>query len=156
MRRCVVALLLAAGLAANAAVVRPSPNFSWEGASKTSLRSMRGQPVVLIISRSARGRAFKKQIRNLEEIYQQFASRKVVFVAAIQEGEPMVRSNIPFAIASDAGRVAGEFGVEGKFSIIIIGKDGNIDLQTDRVIPASRVREVILNSFENQAAERKN
>ncbi len=155
MKTLTAVLFLATSLLANADVVRPAPNFTWEGANRTSLRGLRGQPVVLVVGKSARVRAFKKQVRILDEIYQQFASRQVVFVAALKEGEPIVRSNIPFAIATDGAKVADQFEVSDAFNIIIIGKDGNIDLQTRKVIPASRVRDVIVNSFEVQSAARK-
>ena len=35
------------------------------------------------------------------------------------------------------------------------GKDGNIDLQTSKVIPSTRVREVLVSSFAVQAPGRK-
>jgi len=34
---------------------------------------------------------------------------------------------------------------------VIIGKDGNVDYQTKKVLPASRVRDVIQNSFAVQS-----
>jgi hypothetical protein len=156
MTKILLIYLLAGALAAQAEVVRLAPNVSWEGAGQlTNLRNLRGQPVVLVVGKSANSRAFRKQVRILEEIYQQFASRQVVFVAAVQEGEPAVHSNIPFAVASNGAKVAADYGIEEGFSIIIIGKDGNVDLQTKKVIPASRVRDVINNSFEVQSAARK-
>jgi len=45
--------------------------------------------------------------------------------------------------------------IELIITIVIIGKDGNIDLQTANVIPSSRVREVLVNSFSIQSAARK-
>jgi hypothetical protein len=38
---------------------------------------------------------------------------------------------------------------------VVIGKDGNIDYQTDRPAPAQRIRDVIQNSYEVQATARK-
>jgi hypothetical protein len=39
--------------------------------------------------------------------------------------------------------------------VAIIGKDGNLDLYADHLVPAWRVREVIVNSFEVQNQARK-
>ena len=137
-------------------VVRPAHDFTWQGAGRaTSLRSLKGQPVVLLIAKSDRVGAFKSQVNKLKELYQNFASRKVVFVAAFEEGEGTVKSDIPFAIAANGSKVAADYGVSDPFNIVIIGKDGNIDLQTPKVIPASRVRDVLINSFVVQAGERK-
>ena len=146
-------LVLAAG--AHAAVVRPAPNFGVEGAGKNlSLKSFRGQPVVLVVTHDAREKAFRWQVDKLRETYSQFASEKVVFIAAIENGPAEVRSNIPFAFAQNPAGVAADYGFTGKFGIVVIGKDGNVDLTTTRVIPASRVRDVIFSSFENQKAAR--
>ncbi len=38
-----------------------------------------------------------------------------------------------------------------KFNIVIIGKDGNVDYQTSKVIGAERVRDVIQNSYAVQS-----
>ena len=143
-------------IAGFAETVRPAPDFAWEGVSgKTSLKSLRGQPVVMLVAKSPRVGAFKKQIKRLREAYQQFASRNVVFVAAFSENDDRVNSDIPFVVASNGPRVIADFGVTEPFELIVIGKDGNVDLQTSRVCPASRVRDVIQNSFTAQAAERK-
>ncbi len=156
MKRLFLIALLAVGTTTFANVVRLGPNFSWQGAGKTtSLRSLRGQPVVLLVARSPRVGAFKAQVKKIKELYQEFSSKQVVFVVAFREGDGEVKSDIPFAIATNGERVATEYEVNGDFNIIVIGKDGNVDLQTPKVCPASRVRDVINNSFEAQAAARK-
>jgi len=142
-------------VACPAEVVRRAPDFTWQGAGSASRRSFRGQPVVVLIAKNARVGAFRAQVRKLRDTYQEFANRKVIFAAAIANGDPDIRSDIPFVIAENGAQVAAEYGVDEKFGIVIIGSDGNIDLQTSRVIPASRVREVILNSFTEQTAHRK-
>ena len=74
------------------------------------------------------------------------------FVAAFT-GEPgEIKSDIPFAVATNGPAVAGAYGVVDKFNIVIIGKDGNVDYQTKKVIPSSRVRDVIQNSFVVQSS----
>jgi peroxiredoxin len=153
MRPLLLVLTFIATLAvASAAVVRPAPDFSFPGIGKTkSLKSLRGQPVVLIIAKSPKLGDFKAQAKYLLEIYQQFASKQVVFVAAFTEDEGIIKSDIPFAVASNGPAVAGAYGVTDKFNIVIIGKDGNIDYQTSKVLIPERVRDVIQNSYEVQA-----
>jgi len=143
---------------APAAVVRSAPDFTFPGVGNKSRssRSLRGQAVVLIIADSQRQRAFKKQLRYLREIYQQFASKQVVFIAALRnDPATAVNSDIPFAVANNGPAVASAYGVNDDFQLIIIGRDGNIDYQTDRVATGERVRDVIQNSFVVQAASRK-
>ena len=151
-------LLVASSLAASAAVVRLAPDFSFPGAGNRSksLRSLRGQPVVIVFADTPDNRAYRKQLKNLREIYSQFASRNVVFVAAFKNGstEPVL-SNVPFAIANNGAGVSGAYGVTTDFSMVIVGKDGNVDYQTDRPAPAQRIRDVIQNSFVVQDQARK-
>jgi hypothetical protein len=141
---------------ANGAVVRMAPNFAWEGPpGANSLRSLKGQPVVLLVAKSARSGAFRAQVKKLREVYQEFAGRKVIFAAAILNGPPDIRTDIPFVLATNGAQVAAEFGVSDSFNIIIIGRDGNVDYQTSRVLPPSRVRDVVVNSFVEQSGRRK-
>ena len=153
MRPLLLALSFIAVLAtAHAAVVRSAPDFSIPGIGKMkSLKALRGQPVVLVIAESPRTGDFKAQAKNLKDIYQQFASKQVVFVAAFTEDTGVIKSDIPFAVADNGPSVAGAYGVADKFNIVIIGRDGNVDYQTKKVLPASRVRDVIQNSFAVQA-----
>jgi peroxiredoxin len=150
------ALALLSAFSLDAAVVRLAPDFSFPGVGRSrSLRSLRGQAVVLLVARSPKEGDFKKQLKSLREIYQQFASKQVVFIAALREGEGPIRSNIPFAVASNGPAVADAYGVADDFSIVIIGRDGNIDYQTSKVLPPERVRDVIQNSFTVQVSGRK-
>ncbi len=139
-------------------VVRWAPGFTFPapGTQAKTLRSLRGQPVVLVIADSPQTKALRKQLKNLREIYQEFASRKVVFVAAFKKTVPIsVESDVPFAIANDGPSVAASYGIEGDFSLNIIGKDGNLDMTTTTPQTARRIRDVIENSYEVQAASRK-
>ncbi len=152
------ALGLLLAVHADAAVVRLAPDFTYPAAGKKaqSLRALRGQPVVLLIADSADMGAFKKQLKQLREIYSQFASRQVVFVAALKEGSGPVESDIPFVLANDGAAVAARYGMQqDRFNLVIIGKDGNVDYQTWKVATAERIRDVIQNSFPVQAAARK-
>lgn len=158
VKRLLATLLLTATLTIQAAVVRPAPDLTFPGPSDRakSLKSLRGQPVVLLIADSPNTRAYRKQLKELREIYSQFASRQVVFIAAFKDGstEP-VKSNVPFAIANNGAAVAGAYGVQDDFSLVVIGKDGNVDYQTEKPAAAQRIRDVIQNSFAVQEAARK-
>jgi hypothetical protein len=156
MKRLFLVLLLLTSVAASGEVARLAPNFALDGAGKTAtLRSLQGKPVVLIVAKNAREGDVRAQVKKLKELYQEFASRQVIFIAAFQEGAGDVRSDIPFVIAKDGAKVAADYGVNGPFNFIIIGKDGNVDLQSSKVCPAARVRDVVINSYAVQAAARK-
>jgi hypothetical protein len=150
-----LALLLAAS--SDAAVVHLAPEFTFVGAGEKArtLHSLRGQPVVLVIADSSKNGALKKQLKNLERVYQELASKGAIFVAAIVKGDDPIPSNIPVAIANNGAAVATSYGVSKGFQIVIIGRDGNLDYQTDRILPPERVRDVIQNSFEVQVSARK-
>ncbi len=143
--------------AASANVVRKAPDFTWPGAGSKarSLRSLKGQPVVLVIAATPRSGAFRKQIKWLDQTYSQLAAKGTIFIAAFREGEGPVKSDIPFVVANNGSGVAGAYGVEGDFALVVIGKDGNVDYQTDQVRTGERVRDVIINNYEVQAATRK-
>ncbi|HYR57842.1 MAG TPA: hypothetical protein VEO95_04405 [Chthoniobacteraceae bacterium] len=144
-------------VAADAVVANLAPEFTFLGPSEKaqSLRSLRGQAVVLVIADSAKNKALRQQLKNLEGIYQALASKQVVLVAAIGSGEGPVPSNIPVALANNGAAVAAAYGVSKGFQIAIIGRDGNLDCQAGHVLPADRVRDVIQNSFEIQNSARK-
>jgi hypothetical protein len=44
--------------------------------------------------------------------------------------------------------------VEGNFGVFVVGRDGNLDLSTSKVVPASRIRDVINNSYTVQSDHR--
>lgn len=147
--------LLAIAHISLAVVAQLAPDFSWQGAGKrTSLKSLRGQPVVLIVAKSAADGTFRKQAKKLKELYQQFASRNTIFVAAFLEERGTIPSDVPFVVANNAEKVAADYQADGKFALYVIGKDGNIDLQTSRITPAGRIYDVIRNSYTAQAEER--
>lgn len=151
-----IAGILAICATAQATAVRPAPNFGVEGVAKGgSLRSFRGQSVVLIIARSARDALFTRQVHRLKEMYSQFSTERVIFVAALENGPAEVRSDIPFVIAANPSQVAADYGVAGRFAIAVIGIDGNLDMITTKVINAERVRDVIFNNFDTQQEARK-
>ena len=137
-------------------MVRPAPNFAWAGGK--TLKTWKGQPVVLLIAPSPRSGAFRKQSARIQAVYQDFAARGTVFVAAFtdpQAADEPIRSNIPFVVASNGGQIAADYCFNGAFAIAVIGKDGNLDLNSAKVVPASQIMDMIYNNFEQQEAERK-
>jgi len=155
MRPFLLALTLVCTLAtAHAAVIRLAPDFTFPGIGKSqSLKGVRGQPVVLVIAKSPKNGDLKKQVKNLKDIYQQFANKQVIFVAVFTEESGPVKSDIPFVVANNGAAVASAYSMpaKDKFNIVIIGKDGNVDYQTSKVIGAERVRDVIQNSYAVQS-----
>ena len=153
-----LATLLALALFAVAAptVPRPAPDFSFAGiGGKKSLRSLRGQPVVVLVAKSPKTRAFRKQLDRIESIYNEFASRGTVFVCAFAEEGGTVKTDIPVVLASNGPAVTEAYGMVDGFGIGIIGRDGNLDLLTGDVLGAFRIREVIQNSYDVQNDVRK-
>ena len=143
-------------MVAQGGVVRLAPNFALEGTGKNStLRSFAGKSVVLIIAKSASDKRVTAQVKKLKPFYQEFASRQVLFLAAFQNPSGEIHSDIPFVLAKDGKKVALDYGVKDEFNLVIIGKDGNVDLQTAKVCPATRVRDVLINSYVVQAAGRR-
>lgn len=159
MRRLLVtALLLALFSSAGAAeVVRGAPDFTWltSGARGQSLKSLRGQPVVLIVAQSPTQRIFRSQVGQLQKVYQLLGNDKAVAVAAFTQQPGLIKSNIPFVLAANPAAVAAAYDATGPFAIFIIGKDGNIDALSNRVLPGQRILDIINNSFVVQRDNRK-
>lgn len=151
---CLLALLPTTG---SAEVVRGAPDFTWlsSGARGQSLRSLRGQPVVLIVAQSPVQRIFRAQVGQLQKVYRLLGNDKVVAIAAFTQQPGVIKSNIPFVLAANPASVAGAYGVDGPFGIFIIGKDGNIDALSNRVMSGQRILDVINNSFVVQRDNRK-
>jgi hypothetical protein len=150
-----LALTLFFSAISQAEVVRPAPDFSFVGPGKKSLRALRGQPVVLFLADSADNKKLRKQLSRLRGIYQQFAGRGVVFVAALQTEGGNVPTDIPVVLPNNGPAVTAAYGLEDGYKLVIIGKDGNQDFISDRVVAGTRLREVIQNSFEVQKVNRR-
>ncbi len=140
-----------------AQVPRPAPDFAWEGlgGQATSLKSLRGQPVVLIMGDSGRSRRVRAQSARLEELDRFYSARRVIFMAAVRSAGQPLRSDIPFVLAENGAAVASAFGIERGFGLAVIAPDGNVDLLTDEVTPGARLRDVLDNTFQRQQAIRK-
>ena len=153
----VLALSLAALTGASAEVARWAPDFGWlkSGSNRATLKSLRGQPVVLVVAPTPRHGKFRKQVKELQKTYQLLGNVKSVMVAAFTEEPGVIRSNIPFVLASNPGAVAQSYGVTGDFAVFVIGRDGNLDEISDRVLPGQRVLDIINNSFIAQRDSRR-
>ena len=155
-RVAALALLSTLAPCAHAGIVRPAPSFSFGGAAgKNSLGSLRGQPVVLVIAQTGNTKALRSQMKSLRNIYHDCASRGAVFVAALADGGGTVPSDIPFVLANNGAAVAAAYWMRGDFLIAVIGRDGNLDLVSDKPIPGARVFEVIKNNFDVQEKARR-
>jgi hypothetical protein len=141
----------------SSAVVHLAPDFSIPGigGKPRTLRSLRGQSVVLLIAKSAKTGALNNQVKYLQELFEQFASKETIFAVALREGEDLIRSNIPIALVNNGPAVADAYGVKKDFGIAIIGRDGNLDYLTDKILPPERVRDVVQNSFPIQSSIRR-
>jgi len=137
---------------ASAEVVRPAPDFGWLNSTGNlkKIGAFKGQPVVVIVSRSPQDWIFRAQVGQLQKMYERLADQKVIFVAAFTETPGRIKSNIPFVIAPDGPRVANELEIMGKFGIAFIGRDWNLDYVTDKVIPAQRIFDIVGASFVTQ------
>ena len=139
-------------------VVRPAPNFTWGGinGSSKALSSLVDQPVILIIAPSPKSGVFKKQLKNIERLYRQYAGREVLIVAAFTREPGVVESDVPFLYATDPQTTAASYGLGvGKFEVAVIGPDRNIDLVTNNVVTGERIRDVIDNGYVRQVVRRK-
>ena len=80
-------------------------------------------------------------------MYERYAAQRAVFIAAFTGEGGRIRSNIPFVLAADGPRVGYEYEGSERFRIAFIGRDGNLDYVTNKVIPAQRVYDILGNSF---------
>jgi hypothetical protein len=144
-----LALLVVLATTLSAVVVRPAPNVNWIDSTgrQRGLAVLKGQPVVILIAPSPRDRAFRAQLGQLRKMYERYAAHKTVFIAAFTQESGVIRSNIPFMVAADGPRVGYEYEGGERFRIAFIGRDGNLDYVGNKVVPAQRVYDLIVNSF---------
>ncbi len=157
LARVVALALLAVSVSAvhAGAVVRLAPAFTFGSAGKNTLGSLRGQPVVLVVAQSGKTRALRSQLKSLVNNYHECAARGAVFIAALSDGGGTVPSDIPFALAHNGPSVAAAYGMRGDFLLAVIGRDGNLDLVTEKPVPGGRVLEVIKNNGDLQEKSRR-
>jgi len=147
----VVCFLLAPGLLP-ALVVNPAPNVPWLDANGKvqGLGVFKGQPVILVVAPSPQDRTFRAQLGQLRQMYERYAANKVIFIAAFTQAQGRIRSNIPFVLAADGPRTSYDFKTGDRFGIAFIGRDGNLDYVTNKVIPAQRAFDIVGASFVTQ------
>ncbi len=135
-----------------ALVVNPAPNVPWLDSTGRAqgLKAFRGQPVVVIVAPSPRDRSFREQVGQLNKMYERYAANKIVFIVAFTQEQGRIRSNIPFLLAADGPRTSYDFKTGEKFGIALIGRDGNLDYVTNKVLPAQRIFDVVGASFVTQ------
>lgn len=153
-----VAAAVCLGFASFADVGKPAPNFTWDsaGGKVNSLGGLRGVSVFLLVARSPNEHAFVEQVKKMKELYQEFAARKVVCAAAFHEDAGgRIPSDIPFLVVGNGQQVIDDYGVKESFNVIVIGPDGNIDMQSNKVVPASRLRDMVINTAVVQTQERR-
>ncbi len=88
-------------------------------------------------------------------MYQRFAAEKIICVAAFTQEPGLIRSNIPFAVASDGPRAGYDFQAGPKITVAVIGRDGNLDYVGNRVVPAQRIFDIVRNSYDVQQSMRR-
>ena len=139
------------------AVVRSAPEIAWRdlsGAHRTTAAFL-GRPVVVLIAPDANDKSFRRQVRRLRPSFNRLtASNAALLVAFSRSDDIRIPSDIPFIVAANGAKVDADFAANGQYRIAIIGRDGNLDYITSKVIPGQRVVDVIINSYASQAAER--
>ena len=142
----------------DARVVDPVPDFTWINAAgqAQSASQFRKQPVVILIAPGPRTWVFRSQVGQLERVFQRLSATGAICVVAFTETTGRIYSDIPFAIAQDGPAVARLFGVTGRFGIVVLGKDGNIDANSSHVLKGQRILDIIGNSFVVQSDLRRN
>lgn len=149
-----LALFLATTGLLLANVVRPAPNVAFpsiDGKAR-SLRNFEGQPMIVLLADSPSRGDFREQLKEMERSFDRLAIRKTVIAAAFQKNDGEIRTNMPVVTLPEGEKVCAAFPLKGKFSIALIGPDGNVDYITDKVLNTNRILEVMQNSFEIQKA----
>jgi hypothetical protein len=141
-----------------AEVVRPAPDFSLGPLAENgnaSLKSQRGRPVILLMARSPDTGSFRSQMKEIASRFDRMSTRNVLVVAAFEQTPGpgdlhLVKSDVPVVVVPQGAEVCRQFGLNGKSAIALIGPDGNLDYQTSKTLTASKINQVIGNSFEFQ------
>ena len=147
------AVCLALSMIASAEVVRQAPDFTVGPLlnSSASLKSLRGRPIILLMAQSPSISGFRSQVKELALGFDRLATRNVLIFAAFKEpGADLVQTNMPVIVLPHGVDVCRAYNLQGKSGIALIGPDGNLDYQTEKFLTASRVRQVIGNSYELQ------
>jgi hypothetical protein len=135
-------------LPAASAIADQAPPFTG-GASQgknISLASLRGKPVVLVISPDPRSRDFRRQLSELRGRYERLAAKGTIFFAGFTSGDGVIGSNIPFLLLNNPSGTAGAYDLPQGFAIAVIGVDGNLDCLSTKPLPGQRILDIINNN----------
>jgi hypothetical protein len=153
------ALLLTVAGAAAASSTTPdaAPPFTGgaEAGRTITLSSLRGKPVILLIARSPRDRAFRGQLGELRGCYARLAAQGLLCFAAFTSEGGVIRSNIPFILVNDPAAAASSYDVQKGFAIAVIGRDGNLDCISTKPLPGQRILDLIVNNAGMQSLIRR-
>ena len=133
-------------------LINAAPAFSGgaEAGKKITLASLRGKPVLLVIAPSPKDRSFRKQMKELRDVYERYAAQGGVAFAAFTIDGGRIPSNIPFILVSDPVAVASSYDVSKGFAIAVIGRDGNLDCLSTKPLPGQRIYDLVMNNAEMQ------
>jgi uncharacterized protein YccT (UPF0319 family) len=155
MRIPALAFLLLTCTVSMAGVVRPAPQIAFpsvDGNART-LKSFRGQPIIVLLADSPKRGDFRTQLKEMEKSFDRLAIRKTLVVAAFRKQDSgEITSNIPVLTLPDGPGACDAFQMKGKFAIAIVGPDGNLDYLTNNILNINRILEVMQNSYEIQKA----
>ena len=123
------------------AVISAAPAFSGGAAEgrTVTLSSLKGKPVLLLIAPSPKDRAFRRQISELRGRYERLAADGIICFAAFT-------SDVPFLTVNNPAAVASSYDVTGRFSVAVIGRDGNLDCLSTKPLPGQRILDLINNN----------
>ncbi|MEI6337942.1 MAG: hypothetical protein WCQ57_05080 [Verrucomicrobiota bacterium] len=135
-----------------ALVVNPAPNIPWlDSTGKINgLSAFMGQPVIVLVAPSPRDRTFRAQVGQVQKLFERYAAQKVIFMVAFTQEQGRIGSNVPFVLAADGPRTAFDLRTGDRFGIAFIGRDGNLDYVTNKVIPSLRMNDILGASFVTQ------
>ncbi|PWU07870.1 MAG: hypothetical protein C5B47_05490 [Verrucomicrobia bacterium] len=156
LKTALIFVFLPVTLLAN--VVRPAPNFTWQNIdhSTSTLYSLNGRPVILIVTPNVKDYSFRSQLREIQSAYQALGTARVLAFVAFTQSPGRIPSNVPYIIVSNGVRVASSYGITERFGIAFIGCDGNLDYVSNKVVSGQRALDIIRNSFAVQQALRRN
>jgi hypothetical protein len=69
----------------------------------------------------------------------------ICFAAFTSEGG-VIPSNVPFLTVNNPAAVASSYDVTGRFSVAVIGRDGNLDCLSTKPLPGQRILDLINNN----------
>ena len=148
---CISASISYATSSPAASVIRPAPDISWQqGGHLEHLSSLRGKPVLLLITPNPDNKAFCRQLHELKDVYEHLATQKLLCFAAFTQEGGRIPSNIPFITVINGPAIASAYDVSKEFAVAVIGADGNLDCISTRVLPGQRISDLIDASYTTQ------